>query len=725
MLPYVLLSVMSILAGLGALRIFAGRSGSSRVLMAPAVLLSLWAVFLGASIPLGIPVRMSWNVIFGITVVLAVVGLAAGGRELFAWRHSKWMAVALALPPLLLYPYVIYGVSAYAGAPAWDGWSYVANGRYLWEYPLGSEGGLRPLYQYGAHLAETRFVATGLLGLLSPLTLHSGETHMARGLFLFWTFFVAASSVLYCAVQRNWRPRATLLYGVLAICSGWLLLAVSANNYDNLLILAILPAFAAWCRDCDMIGWRGIWLTGLLLAGLQYCYAELSAVAMFVGMAMILGRSGGVRAKARFMALSLGAGILALAPYWRILAAYFCRQFVAAGVVNATRPGEGFIPEILRANSAFPVFWGTWLGSLEAAFPAFGAELLAGAWIAALGLALLFLLGCRALLQQGDWAPVTASACLICASLYFIGVKNYDYAAYKMLLLNWWLMSLLIVLGLEQVLTGIGNRFGRIPVNLVWGGALICFLSLGWGKMSLIDRAVAPKTMQPYEIIRTVAPAGAAHPVALLVDDDIANAWAVYFLRENPLTLLRVRHYMAQPYTRNFMDRAERTDPRQAEFVITDQGQCADNASIRVVQPEAGKYCVLQALKPDWSLVMRIDNPNGRERAGGSFFYWLGRGSTVLHVFSMTEKTTQLRLDLMLGPSLPGNVPRTLQVASAGDPPQAVRVERDGPLDIRIHLRVGDNKIVLTPLDRPSVPALPNGDDRPLILRLNAVSFEP
>ena len=37
-------------------------------------------------------------------------------------------------------------------------------GDYLWKYPIGTEGGLSPLYQYASTLSKTRFTSSAFLG---------------------------------------------------------------------------------------------------------------------------------------------------------------------------------------------------------------------------------------------------------------------------------------------------------------------------------------------------------------------------------------------------------------------------------------------------------------------------------------------------------------------------------------------------------------------------------
>jgi hypothetical protein len=726
MISYFVLCLVALLAGVGFIRLFrvADNGFKYSVLLAPPLMMVVWAVCLGATIPLGIPVKDSWLAIYLLTTGLAVGGSFVVYRQ-GLWRQCLVVAIPLLLPPLFFYPYLVHGLSAYIGSPAWDGWSYVANGQYLWTYPLGSDGGLRPLYQYGAHLAETRFAATGMLGLLSPLTLQPGETHAARGLFVFWSFFVAGCSTLFFALQQEWKMIYRILYLVLAVYSGWLLMTLVASNYDNLLILTVLPAFAACCRYGGIVGGRELPLMGLFVAGLIYFYAEMSILALFIGFVLVCGRRETALQKVRFLTGSSLLGFVLLAPYLKILAVYFQRQLTAAEMVNAARPGEGLMPELLWVKYSFPIYWGTWLNSLEGVFPSIKTALLCGAWLAALCLALCFLLACRSLLKRRDMSLVVVSWTFIAASLFFMLVKSYDYGAYKIIVMNWWLVAFLIVMGLQQSMIFVADNYGQKREMAVCVVVMVCFAILGWGKIMLLDRMVQPKTIQDYQGLRAVIPAGDNNGVALAVADDEANAWAVYFLCDNPLKILQLRHFMAQPYTRSFMDRSQLVAPADIRFVVSDAGSCTGNETVQIMAAKAGRYCVLEVVKPDWFDLQAVHNPNGNEVFDGKPFYWLGKGETEISIVAAAVKAVTVEFDLELGPSLPESMPRRLRVSLGAEPVQELLIVRNGKIALTLRLQPGINKLVLTSPDQPTVARLPGGDRRPLILKLQNLQIRP
>lgn len=721
MIQYIALCIASVLAGRGWVRIF-GLGGSPRgaELLAPALTMSLWAVALGSSISLGFPISRVWQAMYVATVVLAVIGIA-GKNIIQEIRNSAWLVFMLVLPPLFLYPYVLHGIFSYVGSPAWDGWSYVAVGQYLWEYPLGSDGGLQPLYQYSAHLAGTRFVGSGLLGLFSPLALQPGESYLSRGLFILWTFFVSGCSVLYFAQQFNKGKRFRILYTVMALCSGWMIMAVFANNYDNLVFLALMPAFAAYCYAGDIAEYKSYLPAGILMAGMLYTYPEMSIFALFIGLVLLWGRNGPAARKLVFIAATVSIALILLAPYFKVLVAFFQNQLISAKSSSLARPGEGMFPELLRLSVAFPAYWGIWVRSLENPVPLTNAVRLFFAYSGAAVCTLLFISGCQYMARRREGSVLIASSVMIGGSLYFLLLQHYDYGAYKIILLNWWLVSFICVNGIEAVLDDIGRNWGEKMKLRVWGVALLVLAVVGWGKAGALDNTVQTKDMQYFQAIQTAIPASDGHSLALNVNDDAASAWAVYFLRNQPLQILSYKHYMAQPHVVPYMERAKKIDSASVKYVISDAGECLDNAELKILIPKAGRYCVMEVRQPGGFDVIRVNNPNGHESAEGKPFYWLGNGNTEITIVSTNAHDAAIDMELTPGPSLPESVPRRLRITSDKLSQQEFLIARQEKISYALHLEAGDNKIILTTLDKPGAGGQPNGDTRPLLLLLRNI----
>ena len=85
---------------------------------------------------LRIPVRLLAGPIW-----LATRALAAYG---WSWKRAwdpgtrRLVAISVGLPVVAMLPYFAFGLANYPGSHLPDGWSYVAYGQYLWNYPRGT-----------------------------------------------------------------------------------------------------------------------------------------------------------------------------------------------------------------------------------------------------------------------------------------------------------------------------------------------------------------------------------------------------------------------------------------------------------------------------------------------------------------------------------------------------------------------------------------------------------
>ena len=110
-----------------------------------------------------------------------------------------------------------------------------------------------------------------------------------------------------------------------------------------------------------------------------------------------------------------------------------------------------------------------------------------------------------------------------------------------------------------------------------------------------------------------------------------------------------------------------------------------------------------------------IKNPNGTEQVeSGEQFFWIGQDDTVINVVSYKAGMVALEGYFLPGPSLPETSVRRLLVRTEQgyEREEVFTGEGDGILSVPVV--EGTNRIVLHPLDEPTVP-LPN-DPRPLLL---------
>jgi len=77
-------------------------------------------------------------------------------------------------------------------------------------------------------------------------------------------------------------------------------------------------------------------------------------------------------------------------------------------------------------------------------------------------------------------------------------------------------------------------------------------------------------TMAQFREVRAVKDVVGTSALIILVDDWLANEWAVYYLRDMPTRLAAYRMYMAQPHVVPGMRQAATIDPGTIRYVLTD-----------------------------------------------------------------------------------------------------------------------------------------------------------
>jgi hypothetical protein len=113
--------------------------------------------------------------------------------------------------------------------------------------------------------------------------------------------------------------------------------------------------------------------------------------------------------------------------------------------------------------------------------------------------------------------------------------------------------------------------------------------------------------------------------------------------------------------------------------------------------------------------IVKIENPNGLEKADNQDFLWIGRGLTIVLLRADRAGTLRLDADFVTGPSLPGRRTRRILIESSSGLKQT-RCIGAGAGSIEIPVEPGATEVVLAALDRPTSLLQPNGDRRPLLL---------
>jgi len=117
-----------------------------------------------------------------------------------------------------------------------------------------------------------------------------------------------------------------------------------------------------------------------------------------------------------------------------------------------------------------------------------------------------------------------------------------------------------------------------------------------------------------------------------------------------------------------------------------------------------------------------ITNPNELELLGNQPFFWMGGGATILDLESPFTGTAKISFEAQPGPSHPESPERHLQVSS-GLWRQTIEVQA-GHVSFQFPVQAGANELHLEILETPTVPVLPSGDSRPLLLGVLNLKLE-
>jgi hypothetical protein len=241
-------------------------------------------------------------------------------------------------------------------------------------------------------------------------------------------------------------------------------------------------------------------------------------------------------------------------------------------------------------------------------------------------------------------------------------------------------------------------------------------------RIVMFRRALTALSIAPYRGVLEIEPDVGSQPVIVAVDDDLANEWAVYFLRRHAILLLAYRGYMAQPHVVPVMDQAEPVDIRAVRYVLSDAQPPVHEAIW-----SRGPYTLWRIPPAGTAFLRNVANPNGLERMNGRSFFWIGGGETDLDLVATSAGEAELSGRFIRGPSLPGGTDRHLLVVSNSGTGRTFTVGEDGLRSLSVSVRAGENRIHIRALDRPSLMVTGAGDTRPMVVGVEglSVSLEP
>jgi hypothetical protein len=194
------------------------------------------------------------------------------------------------------------------------------------------------------------------------------------------------------------------------------------------------------------------------------------------------------------------------------------------------------------------------------------------------------------------------------------------------------------------------------------------------------------------------------------VDDDLANEWAVYFLRGHPIQLLGYRGYMAAAHVAPLMEQAAPVDVRVVRYVLSD-----GPASAHDIVWAQGPYALWRIPPAGGVFLKAVANPDGLESMNGRPFFWIGGGDTELDLVATSAGEARLSGRFVRGPSLLEHADARLLISSTNGPDQTFTIAQDGVRSFLVPVGAGDNRIHIRSLDRPGVTAAP-ADTRPRLV---------
>jgi hypothetical protein len=701
---YLVLCATALLVGLGLVRLCKFKLGTREaMLLAPLLALLFWTLALGMIRPLHLPIRRVAPWLWGGSLVLVLLGW----RRLWTgWRTAGPLLVFCAsLPVVLMAPYFWNGLSDYMGSVAPDGWAYIAVGQFRYSYPTGTENLLEPLYQFGSAFDPSRDISFNLLAFFSPLV-RSGETQGVSALLQAWSLFT-----MTCTVALYWitlRPKTwVFLVGTgLTTLAGWMANLIWSGTLDNGLALAYFPAFASVFNLLDPRRRRWWLLLGGLCAGIFYTYPELALFILAGAALMVLGRLCRQWSLwplwVRGFGIALGLAVIISLPVAKTMLV-FVQQQLKMSPASHERPGEGLFAGVVLGKYQLGAVWG--LGSEHQVPELNGARQIVGSLLTAL-----LVVGLAAVARSRHWGLAAATLVLLAATCYCLFGLRYSYAAYKLIVINWWCLLAGVVLGADWLLGKLSHaRLRQLAAGLLIGLAAF-MLALTWLARPVVAtmyaRSVNQKLrMGDFRQVTRIQEVVGSRPVLLAIEDWLAAEWAVYFLRTSH-TYLGIRPmYFGRSGMVQKLEQAGFPDFAEIGYLLTDDSFDGrfDTPQIARLLWAVGPYRLWKFKQSEWAVITEIHTSTGHHPWGGKSFFWMEEGDTRMEVVVNKAGTLRLEGAVVPCPGIPGWHPRRLLVRTdAGY--RAIHLVPKSKLALSVPVRAGRNTLVFHPSGRVPLP---------------------
>lgn len=510
--------------------------------------MTFWAIFLSWGIILGSSVKHISILLWPLSFLLALIGaytilMKSGKKEdgytLQSSGYSSLLAAAL-VPTILMAAYFLHGINSYMGSWFWDGWSYIAQGQYLWQHSFSSQETLAPLYQYASGVKNGRFISCALISFFSPLTGSLGDTQASSGIFLAWAIFVFSSSSMFFATKTRsmLHNKFQILYILVTVFSGWLLNILIANNYDNLLAISFLPVFAGILTSINLGDKKWALILGTLAAGSLNVYPEMFpidilCISFFIFQHLLKRKEGELKKWLFLILFSIIITIFLIAPVLKPII-LLIGNHLKAGLSSGCPPGAGYFPGLLHAYSFPGSFWGFW-----APFENCNQTILKLlSSIISLPITFLFFLGFFDLFKRREWGIILTMMLLLCATLAMIFIWSYDYGAYKFISLNWWATSFTVILGAIYLQGRCRNQNNAAIIKISLQILFSLVLVLVTMKIINFHMSVNPKDIAEYKKVEEINKITKNELLLLNIKNPKTLEWAIYYLRNTPIYIV-------------------------------------------------------------------------------------------------------------------------------------------------------------------------------------------
>jgi hypothetical protein len=694
----------------------------------PAVTLALWIISLSATVWAKFTLQQTAIPFWTATLVLTVLGLSLGAS---CWRKGKaagkardpwlWLVVGatVAIPLLVMPASVRFGLANFANSTSADSWSYVAMADYLLTLPRGVEGGLSALHQYAAHLMATRNAAPAIIGFLA---IGLGGIKVNQTVVLFCLIILFANAAALVAFAATVFGRAAAAVALLVVAAlGWPANIVLVGNFDQLLLLPLLPTIAALA----FLGGKGIAtgragiVIGVLASAAFYAYVELSVLGLLVAMSLIAVPNVSTRSligrAPLICCLAVPIAIILSWPASDALLAFLKHQY--SDTSAAVRPGEGYFPGLV---SQFDWFGGMW--ALGPEHPLGHAFSIANA----IGAALLLVTVAGVWSERKRWSTVLGFAVVAVAFVYCAYFQHYSYAAYKTISVNFWLLGFFTVAGFLWLAAFLSdNRSSRRGITIAAIAGLLAITGFRIAVANEVTHFTRNAIQQEhFQEIQTVADMIGKEPTLLAVRDPLANEWAVFYLADTPMLIVPYRRYMAQPHVIPLMSRAKAVSPAAIRYIVTDRN---DPVRSRVVgaRPiwEGQAYVIWLIDRPDWAVIADFNSPNGIEEDGRNSWVWLGGPEVEFIIVAGRAGVAELTGMFYQSPQAPQGIEGIRVSLTDASGRHEIKI-RQVANRLPINLSLGMTTVTIKVEDKAN-PAVPAGKDpRALMLRLTDLMIQ-